>query len=68
MYPIHLVQQPSNRHSDLTYYNSKEEEKYNDAMHKVCRMCGTTVGCDRINYDGPTEANALALSTVKILL
>ena len=65
MHAIHLYQQPSDRRSDTTYYNSKPKEKYD--INMVYRIRGTAGG-DRINYDGPTRDNTAAVSTVKILL
>jgi hypothetical protein len=62
MHPIHLSQQPLDRRADITYYNPKPKEKYDDDMNKTYRIRGTAGG-DRINYDGPTKANTASVTT-----
>jgi hypothetical protein len=67
MQAIHLEEQPLDRCSDITFYNPKPKEKYDDDMNKVYRI-QVTAGGVHINYDGPTKANTVALSTIKLLL
>jgi hypothetical protein len=66
MFPRLPSEQPPDRRGDTTYYNPQTKEKVT-ADEKVYRIRGT-IGGDRINYSGATQANTAAMPVVKMLL
>ena len=66
-----LLDCPPVRLKDITYYNPKPKEKYDDVNNEItCRIRGT-IGGDRINYPGivtAATADATTGRTVRSLL
>jgi len=66
MYPIHFADIPVDRRGDIGYYNPQVKEKYKDG--KIDRHVGGIIGCNVIDYPGPTSSRTASLETVKILI
>ena len=65
---IHRSDCPADRLKDITYYNPKPKEKYDEATDEITRRIRGTIGGDRINYPGTVTAATADITTVRSLL